>query len=319
MKTLVKDFFRALFMGLIVPVILLSFAVGLTQKEEGAVPIFAAEAETEHYSHPMLLRNEDGNTVPMNMEDYLVGVVLAEMPASFESEALKAQAVAARTFTGKAYLTGGKHGDGSVCTDPRCCQAYRTEADYLLKGGTEERLNKVREAVRETAGWVIQYDGALIEATYYACSGGRSESAVEVWGSDYPYLRSVESPGEEEAAHYEDVFSFSYEELADALERPVLDGTEEWIGEITYTSGGGVESIRLGETLYTGTQIRKLLNLPSTAFSIVPTEDGVQIHTSGYGHRVGMSQYGANAMAERGCGWQEILRHYYPGTEMVLL
>ena len=131
----------------------------------------------------------------MKMNDYLTEVLLGEMPAEFEMEALKAQAVAARTYTAKAAITGGKHGDGSVCSDSACCQAYLPQETYLMLGGTEENLEKINKAVLETTGLVLAYDGNLIEATYFSCSGGSTEDAAAVWGTEYPYLQAVASPG----------------------------------------------------------------------------------------------------------------------------
>ena len=131
----------------------------------------------------MLVRQEDGTVSQMDMDGYLVGVVLAEMPVSFEEEALEAQSVVARTYARKAWETGGKHGDCSVCTRSACCQGYIGDEDYLSQGGTEEGLEKVRAAVAATSGWVLTYEGELIEATYFSCSGGSTEDAAAVWGS----------------------------------------------------------------------------------------------------------------------------------------
>lgn len=170
MRPIWKDLLLAMFLGMILPGILLEGTVMLLDKP-GEVP---ALEETAPQTVPlsMKLTAEDGGVVQMDMDDYLVGVVLAEMSASFEEEALKAQAVAARTYTRKAWETGGKHGDGSVCTNASCCQAYLPESAYLSRGGTQEAADKIRRAVDATSGQVLTYEGQLIEATYFSCSGG---------------------------------------------------------------------------------------------------------------------------------------------------
>jgi len=321
MKTVLEEMLLAVFMGMVLPGLVLSGAVWITEEwnvEEPAEVIQEAAAP-QTVALTMRLRNGDGTVEQRDMDDYLVGVVLAEMPASFEQEALKAQAVVARTYTRRAYITGGKHGDGSVCTDYSCCQAYISEADYLARGGTEESLEKVRTVVQSTSGQVLTFEGELIEATYFSCSGGLTEDAVAVWGTDYPYLRSVESPGEENAVHYTDTVTCSAQEFQDALGISLNGTPESWFGAVTYTAGQGVDTIVIGSETYKGIQLRNQLGLRSTAFTITVEGDTVSIHTKGYGHRVGMSQYGADAMAVGGSSYEEILTHYYQGTELVTL
>lgn len=325
MRPLWKDVLISLFMGLIVPWLLLNFAVLLLDSQEApsvqqeTVPETVGTEEPETVPLPMRLRHTDGTVEEMDMDTYLVGVVLAEMPASFETEALKAQAVVARTYTQKAYTTGGKHGDGSICTQPSCCQAYITEADYLEKGGTEENIEKIRSAVNATSGYVLTYEGALIEATYFSCSGGATEDAAAVWGTDYPYLQSVASPGEENAAHYTDTVTFTAQEFQNALGVSLTGELSGWLGDVTYTNGGGVETMVIGGETYKGTRLRSLLGLRSTSFTMTAKDDIITVTTKGYGHRVGMSQYGADAMAVTGSTYAEILAHYYQGTELTKL
>ncbi len=320
MKTLGKDVVTALFLGLIVPGILLNLAAALAEKPETVrtEPTAVQETYPETVALPMLLRSDSGVTQE-DMDRYLVGVVLAEMPAGFEPEALKAQAVAARTYTRKAWVTGGKHGDGSVCTDPGCCQAYLSEEAYLAQGGTQEGLEKVRSAVAATSGYVLTYQGELIEATYFSCSGGSTESALAVWGTDYPYLWAVTSPGEENAVHDRDVATFTTAEFQAALGVTLPGAPSTWFRDVRFTTGGGVESMTIGEETYTGTQLRSLLGLRSTAFYMETSENTITITTRGYGHRVGMSQYGADAMAVTGSDYAQILAHYYRGAELTRL
>lgn len=318
MKYIWKDIFTAVFAGMILPGVMLNCAVLYqdTHREGETPEPVAASTVPETVALPMLLQHPDGTVQKLDMDAYLLGVVLAEMPASFEMEALKAQAVAARTYTRKAYVTGGKHGNGAVCTDSGCCQAYLSKADYLAKGGLPEGAERIRRAVAETSGLVLTYEGELIEATYFSCSGGSTEDAASVWGTDFPYLQAVLSPGEEEAAHFTDTVNFTSDQFLKKLGKQLEGDTETWFGAIVRTEGGGVASIEIGGECYTGTQIRRLLNLRSTAFSIEPEELGVTITTYGYGHRVGMSQYGADAMAVTGSSFAQILAHYYPGTKL---
>ena len=262
--------------------------------------------------------NKNGVAETMELEEYLVGVVLAEMPASFEVEALKAQAVVARTYTLRAHEGKSKHDAAAVCTDSACCQAYRSPEDYLNSSGSQENVDKVTAAVQSTAGLVLIYKGELIEATYFSCSGGSTEDAVAVWGAEIPYLQAVSSPGEENAAHYSDSVSFTAEVLAEALGISPAGSPEDWFGDVTYTAGGGVDTIQIGGTTYSGTGVRKLLGLRSTAFTVTVEAASITFHTRGFGHRVGMSQYGADAMAAMGSSFEEILQHYYQGTVLEL-
>lgn len=254
----------------------------------------------------------------MSLEEYVFCVVLAEMPAEFDVEALKAQAVVARTYTCKK-LEDSKHKNADVCTDSACCQAYMDTAGYLLSGGTNEDLNKIRSAVESTAGEVLKYGNELIEATYFSCSGGKTEDAAAVWGSDVPYLQAVDSPGEEKAAHFTDTVRFSVKEFSNCLGQEFSGNPGKWIEHISYTEGGGVASIVLQGTTYSGTEIRQKLGLRSTAFVMTITGDTVTVTTKGFGHRVGMSQYGAEAMAVQGSDYREILDHYYTDTTLSTL
>ena len=311
--------------------ILLSFLAGavmplvLAAAFHKTPPVPEAESESisptvayrETDTETMLtVQNSSGNLQQMSLREYLVGVVLAEMPADFEPEALKAQAVVARTYTRKR-MEGSKHSGASVCMDPGCCQGFRSGEEYLSQGGRASSVEKIRSAVADTDGLVLRYDGKLIDATYFSCSGGTTEDAVAVWGQDVPYLQSVESPGEEEAPRFTDSVTFSPAQLAGKLGLSADGDPREWFGSVTYTDGGGVESMIIRGQSFTGTQLRQKLGLRSTAFSVQASADAIIITTRGFGHRVGMSQYGAQAMARAGSTYAEILAHYYTGAELV--
>lgn len=317
MKAIWKELGMALIMGTILPGLILNTSAQLLRGNVQELPIVERETRVvEKRDIPISVRLSDGAVVQMDIDEYLVGVVLGEMPADFEPEALKAQTVAARTYAAKVMNTGGKHTDGSICTDSICCQAYMAENAYLEKGGTEEKLNKVRNAVMDTSGLVLTYHGELIEATYFSCSGGSTEDAAAVWGTDYPYLRAVPSPGEETASHYCDTVCFTKAQFQEKTGATLIGDPAGWFTTEAYTPGGGAETIRIGDKCFSGTELRRLLGLASTAMTITAEGNTITVVTKGYGHRVGMSQYGADAMAVKGSKYTEILAYYYPGTKL---
>ena len=317
MKYIWKDLYLAGIMGILLPGLLLNVGV-MAQQEAEQTQIVTEAVAPEQIIQPepsvTITMMADSGPVELELEEYLVGVVLAEMPAAFENEALKAQAVVARTYAVRAGEGRSKHELGDICGDSTCCQGYVAPESYT---GGEESLEKVRNAVYQTAGQVLTYENELIEATYFSCSGGSTEDAVAVWGTEVPYLQSVESPGEEHAAYFTDSVSFTLTEIQKALGLDVLPASADWLGKVTYTAGGGVESITLGGKNFSGTQVRKLLGLRSTAFTMKLEDNTVTVFTKGYGHRVGMSQYGADAMAASGSTYGEILAHFYQGTALV--
>lgn len=297
----IRYFVVSVILVLIIPSLILSIAFKDNPKSEEP----NAEARTENPSEITLTVKSDSGLVEMELETYITGVVIGEMPADFELEALKAQAVAARTYTLRKLVGTPKHTDADICTDPSCCQAY---CDVLNDSGSTEIYHRVAQAVKDTAGQVITCQGALIEATYFSNSGGKTEDAVSVWGADVPYLRSVDSPGEK---NYENSYTMS---VADFCAKLGIDSSENITVEATYTNGDGVKSLIVEGAVFSGVQARNLLQLPSTSFSVTVDDENVTIHTKGNGHRVGMSQYGADAMAVEGKSYREILAHYYTGT-----
>jgi len=303
--------------AVLIPAALLTPREELLQEE-----LVVIHREQEPDDRIRLMLHEEGRIVEMPLEDYLVGVVLSEMPPSFHPQALMAQAVAARTYAAFS-LQGGKHEEYDLCTDSTCCQAWSDE-DTLRQKFTDADYNKGRSAVMQTAGEVVICDGQLIEAVYFSCAGGRTEDAVSVWGSDVPYLQSVSSPGEELAARYRSEVTYDHETFQEIAmqENPAVDfpGTSaDWITDVIYTAGGGVDQIMIGGQWFAGTQIRRMYGLNSTNFTIVPYKDKMTFEVCGYGHRVGLSQYGANAMAQEGSDYAQILSHYYTGTAIGLL
>lgn len=293
------------------------------EEQESIVLIIQQPEEKKAVKETMLVSIRRGATVlELPLEEYLVGVVLSEMPASFELEALKAQAVAARTFTLR-QMAGGKHDDCDLCADSTCCQAWTSQEDMAAKLGDawEQYWAKAETAVLATEGQVLSYDGQLIEAVYFSCSGGTTEDAVAVWGSEVPYLQSVTSKGEEQAAKYSsqvtvDLDLFQDRILERAPDANLSGAPAGWFGETVLTEGGGVHTMEVGGVCFEGTALRTMFGLNSTKFTVAITQDGIEFDVLGYGHRVGMSQYGANAMAKAGSSYLEILTHYYTGTKV---
>ena len=259
----------------------------------------------------------DGDAQEEDFETYLTQVVLSEMPADFATEALKAQAVAARTFA-RRQMAGGKHADADVCSQSACCQACLS-ADALQErygAAFDAAWDKASNAVQQTQDEVLTYGGALIDAVYFSCSGGSTEAAAAVWGTDVPYLQAVDSPGEQDAAPYASTVTCSPAEFAETLGLAADGDPAGWLGGTSYTAGGGVDTCTIRGQAYAGTRLRQLFGLNSTRFSLRYTDGVFRFDVRGYGHRVGMSQYGANAIARLGFDYQTILRYYYRGAKI---
>lgn len=256
----------------------------------------------------------------MILEDYLIGVVAAEMPAAFESEALKAQAVAARTYT--FYKSRSNvHTDGDICTDSGHCQAYLTDEQMRTNWGTDYDLyfNKIKDAVYSTQREHLTYNEEPVMAVFHSMGGGKTENSQDVWGSEIPYLISVDSPGEEVAVNYNSSLTITFDEFKAIVLAAYPNAALNSFSDVSVpvlSEGGHVKSIIIGAVNIPGTAIRSLFNLRSTKFTISFNENNVTFNVTGYGHGVGMSQYGANAMAKEGKDYKEILSHYYPGTTL---
>lgn len=268
----------------------------------------------------------------MDLDEYIVGVVAAEMPASFELEALKAQAIAARTYAlGRAL---GKYGSGSdrhygahVCTDSTHCQAYITKDMYQTwypNAEVEENWAKVERAVYETSGLILTYEGEIINPLYHANSGGITEDIQEVWSSvsAVPYLRSVYSEGESDYSSYEKKVVLTGEEIREKIMKAYPDivflgPVSEDIEVVQYTNSQRAKEIRIGSITIPGTKFRELFSLASTVMEInFLEEDVMEVTTYGFGHGVGMSQCGANELAQKGKDYEYILQYYYTGVEV---
>ena len=263
---------------------------------------------------------ESGEIAELTMAEYLWGVVAAEMPASFELEALKAQTTAARTYTLWKALHNKAHPQANVCTAYTCCQACITRAEALEKWGDKgaEYAAKLDKALAETDGVVVYYDGQPIQAAFHASSAGRTQDAVAVWGSTVPYLASVATPEGEEAPNYRTTVVLTAEQVRAALEslgcKLEEEPPEEWLKELSYSDSGGLLTARVGGVTLRGNELRTALGLRSPSFTVEYGGEGFTFHVTGYGHGVGLSQYGAGAMAAAGADYREILTHYYTGV-----
>ncbi len=273
-----------------------------------------------------LLHN--GQVLTINLHDYLYGVICAEIPASFPVEAVKAQAVAARTYTlnklyryQQGYEIAESHKGAQLCSDHSHCKAYTDKSAEEMWGmdGASYRA-KIERAIYDTDGEYIAYDDQPIVAVFHAASGEMTENAADVWGGDYPYLISTESYGGEDSPKFYGEVRVSSSDLIRKITAKTGDKFElkdgYWIGEIDRSEAGGVNTIVIGGKAFKGTEIRSIFGLNSTNFTITYDDGDFVFKTEGYGHRVGMSQYGAKAMALEGKKYGEILTHYYTGTKL---
>lgn len=254
------------------------------------------------------VKKSTGEIINIELEEYVLGVVSAEMPASFDTEALKAQAILARTYALKA------NSKGQVLTTNNSTQNYKTneELKNMWKSDYDKYYNKIKNAVESTKGYYLSYNGTYIEAVYHSTSNSKTEDASYVWGNSFPYLISVESIYDSSNPSYEKTTFMTYEELSKKLNMDINESTTFDI--ISYTSSNRINIIKINDKEYKGTSFRNLLGLRSTDIEIIKTEKGINFKTKGYGHGVGMSQYGANGMAKAGYTYKQILSHYYPNT-----
>ena len=266
----------------------------------------------------------DGTVETLTLGDYLWRVVAAEMPASFEEEALKAQAVAARTYAMRRMANPpAAHPDAAVCTDHTCCQAYITPESAAANWGekADYYTAKIQNAVSGTDGVVARYDGALIDAVFFSSAAGRTVDAVEVWGNSVPYLTGVDSPEGEEVPNWRSTVAYTAKEFRDTFlaahpEADLNGDPASWFGTPEYNSAGGVSSIPVGGVTVKGSEMRTLFSLRSVNFTVSVSGEEITFSVTGYGHGVGMSQYGANALAREGKTYQEILQWYYTGITL---
>ncbi|MCK9479879.1 MAG: stage II sporulation protein D [Firmicutes bacterium] len=274
---------------------------------------------------------KDTNTI--DFEEYLKGVVVAEMPASFEKEALKAQAVAARTyayhklkqFSDSPSSAPAEHPNAAICTNPMHCTAYCSYDFLLQKHGLEwmnKNYEKISSCVDETAGEIMVYDEQPILAVFHSASaGGHTQASGDVWERDVPYLKSVQTGGEEQKADYITSVCIKHEDFTKKIieefdNAKFPDDFSKWIGAAAKTDGNYIKSIEVGGVCIDGAKMRTLFDLKSTYFNMSIDDKNVIFEVEGYGHGVGLSQYGANYMAKCGADYKTILENYYDGAAL---
>lgn len=276
----------------------------------------------KNYGSIKLLHTKTGEVEEVAIDTYLVNVVSAEMPADFEIEALKAQAVVARTYT--IYkIQNKKHDNADICDDSACCQAWVSKEERFARweeSVRESNWQKIEQAVNETKGKIITYEGKPINAFFHSNSGGKTEIPVNVWGgTGYPYLQVVETSGEDNYTQYNSEVVLSNEELLEKLKVNYSDisidfNNNDDLKILEYTDSGRVKTVKFGNHNLSGTETRSLLGLRSTNFEIIKENGNIKFSVKGYGHGVGMSQTGANTLAKEGKSYEDIINHFYIGV-----
>lgn len=275
-----------------------------------------------------LYLKEEKRTVELDLEEYITGVVASEVPANFNEEALKAQAVAARTY----YMNKRKNPckdaikNGAEICDTTNCQVFVSKEKRMKSWSSskgEENWNKIKNAVYSTKGQVLTYQGKLLEyPQFFSTSSGKTEDSKDVFAIEVPYLKSIESKGEENAPKFKTSTRISIDDFIKKVNSAYPDSClikndiKSMISVLSYTEGGSVKEIKLGGAVIKGTDFRKIFNLNSSNFNLVFSGNDVTINCRGYGHGVGMSQWGANSMAKEGKSYDEILKHYYTGVKI---
>lgn len=298
------------------------FNIGSSDIVKGSAIKFPRDGKVKLYL------KEENRTIELDLEEYITGVVASEVPADFSEEALKAQAVAARTYYMNKRRNPCKDAEangGEIC-DTTNCQVYMSKEKRMNSWSStkgEANWNKINNAVESTKGQVLTYDGELLEyPQFFSTSSGKTEDAKDVFAMDIPYLKSQESKGEESAPKYQSSKSIPTGDFINKINSSYPDSKlkkdklSSMISIKSYTEGGSVKEIQVGGSTIRGTDFRKLFDLNSSNFTLEFTGSYVVIKCMGYGHGVGMSQWGANAMAKDGYVYDEILKHYYSGVKI---
>ncbi len=329
MKKVMLYFFAFVFICFLLPAMLTNTKrFNKKEKVEENIQNQEVSQEKEYnykkYGTVKLLHSKTGEVEEVKLDDYIVNVVSAEMPVDFEQEALKAQSLVARTYT--VYKTlNKKHENADICDDSTCCQAWISKDDRFAKweeSKREENWKKILNCVNATKGKIITYGNQPINAFFHSNSGGMTETPVNVWGGgNYPYLKAVETAGEEGYTQYASEVSFTHEELLNKIKTKYGDivinfeNTED-IKILEHTESGRVKTVKFGNHNISGVEARTLLGLKSTNFEITKENNKIKFSVKGYGHGVGMSQTGADVLAKQGKNYKQIIKHFYTGVEI---
>ena len=299
------------------------------QEEQNQNIVENTSNNSNEYNYPKygtikLLHKSTGEVEDVPIDTYLCNVVSAEMPADYELEALKAQAVVARTYT--IYKAQNpKHENADICDDSTCCQAWVSKEKRFERWEEQKRESnwlKIEKAVNETAGKIVTYNGKPINAFFHANSGGTTELPVNVWGgAGLPYLQVVETAGEEGYTQYSSEVILNKEELIEKLKTKYSDiqidfNNNDDIKILGFTDGNRVKTVKFGNHELSGVETRTILGLKSTNFEITKENDNIKFSVKGYGHGVGMSQTGADTMAKQGSNYEDIIKHFYKDVEI---
>lgn len=325
-------YFSSILCLILIPIIILQGGV-TSSKEQSSQAIENKQDENQansvkrDFSYINIHHVDTNKNEKIDLEQYIIGVVAAEMPVEFDLEALKAQAVAARTYALKRMVSPCEQANGADICDTVHCQVYISKEKRMgmwnneAKG--EEYWKKLQQAVEETKGKVLSYEGNLVlYPQFFSTSWGKTEDAQAVFAADIPYLKSVDSPGEEGTTSYKSSKEITTNEFIKLVNSKYKDAKltvsnlNSSVSILSKNSGGSVAEVKLGGVKIKGTEFRTLLDLKSANFSINISGGKVKIDCTGYGHGVGMSQRGANVMAKAGSKYEEILKHYYQGVEV---
>ena len=283
------------------------------------------EYDYKQYDTIKLLHAETGEIEEIKIDEYLYGVVSAEMPANFHEEALKAQSLVARTYTIYKIVNGSKHEGADICDSASCCQAWISKEDRFAKwkeAESESNWQKIVNAVEATKGQIITYEGSPINAFFHSNSGGTTETATNVWGgTNYPYLQIVETSGEDAYTQYSSKVTLTKDEMIKKIKEYHSDieinfENENEIQILENTESGRVKTIKFGNKEISGVETRTIFGLKSAKFTVKVEGDNIIFEVFGYGHGVGMSQTGADSMAKLGNDYQTIIKHYYTNVEI---
>ena len=283
------------------------------------------EYDYSKYNKIKLLHKKIGEVEEINLDEYIANVVSAEMPVKFDIEALKAQAIVARTYTIYKITKSKKHKEADICDDSTCCQAWIAKEDRLKKWSKDkanDNWNKIIKAVNDTKGKIITYKGKPINAFFHANSGGKTDVPLYVWGGEgYPYLQVVETSGEENYSEYKSEAEFTKKEFEEKIKAKHKDfkidyKQENCISIKERDDSNRVKTVKIGNLNLSGVEARTILGLRSANFEVQILEDKINFSVIGYGHGVGMSQTGADSLAKQGKNYEEIIRHFYKDVEI---
>ena len=304
-----------------------AITVAANEETNKELEIGTNQYDYSKYNTVKLLHVATGEIEEINLDEYILGVVAAEMPADYDIEALKAQAVVARTYTMyKIVNNNHKHGEADICDDSTCCQAWISKEDRFSKWDFSEAESnwwKITKAVYDTAGQIIVYNDQPINAFFHSNSGGTTEIPINVWGgNEYPYLQVVQTSGEENYSQYKSEVELTKEEALEKIKEKHSEIEINWEEEgevkiLEYTDSGRVKTIKFGNVNLSGVEARSIFGLKSTNFTVELKENLVKFEVIGYGHGVGLSQNGSDSLAKQGLNYKEIINHFYKNVEII--